>query len=139
MATEFITNDENNIFIDNNSNISYKNVSDFSSIKNIYEFQIEKYIINVKWDDRSEVGTWLSLDNETENGFDIIINIRHKFFTPYQNQPEFLNVINQFAIALILAEKKAKSTTTDPKQLIDPFAIRTYMNQLLNKLSIEKE
>ena len=50
-----------------------------------------------------------------------------------------LFIICIFAIALILAEKKAKSTTTDPKQLIDPFAIRTYMNQLLNKLSIEKE
>lgn len=139
LATEFITNDENNIFVDNNSSESHKNMSDFSSIKNIYEFKIENYIINVKWDDRSEVGTWLSLDNETENGFDIIINIRHKFFTPYQNQPEFLNVINQFAIALILAEKKAKSTTTNPNQFIEPFAIRTYMNQLLNKLSIERE
>lgn len=112
---------------------------DFSNVKDIYEFEIENYNIRVKWDDRSEVGTWLSLDNETEDSFDIIINIRHKFFTPYQNQPEFLNVINQFAIALILAEKKAKSATSNPNQLIDSFAIRTYMNQLLNKLSLDKE
>lgn len=139
LPNELMTEYEKNALINKKSNTSTENTSDFSSIKNIYEFQIENYIINVKWDDRSEIGTWLSLDNETENGFDIIINIRHKFFTPYQNQPEFLNVINQFAIALILAEKKAKSTTTNPKQLIDPFAIRSYMNQLLNKLSIEKE
>ena len=112
---------------------------DFSKINNIFEFKIENYVINVKWDDSSEIGQWLSLDNETENSFDIIINIRHKFFTPYQNQPEFLNVINKFAIALILAEKKAKSTTTDSRQLIQSFVIRSNMNKLLDKLSIESE
>lgn len=113
--------------------------TDFTGVNDIYEFNIENYNIKVKWDDRSEVGPWLSLANETDNSFDIIINIRHRFFTPYQNQPEFLNVINQFAIALILAEKKAKSSTSNPDQLIDAFAIRQYMNQLLSKLSVEKE
>ncbi len=112
---------------------------DFSSVKSIYEFNIENYNIRVKWDDKSETGPWLSLDNESENSFDIIINIRHRFFTPYQNQPEFLNVINPFAIALILAEKKAKSATTNQEQLVDAFAIRSYMNQLLSKLAIEVE
>ena len=113
--------------------------NNFVGVKDIYEFEIDNYNIRVKWDDRSEVGPWLSLDHETDTSFDIVINIRHKFFTPYQNQPEFLNVINQFAIALILAEKKAKSATSDPRQLIDSFAIRIYMNQLLNKLSVDKE
>ena len=123
--------------INNTNNLSTD--KDFSNVKNIYEFEIENYTINVKWDDRSEIGPWLTLDNEQDDRFDIIINIRHKFFTPYQNQPEFLNVINQFAIALILAEKKAKSVTTNPDQYIEPFAIRVYMNQLLNKLANEKE
>ena len=112
---------------------------DFSNVKNIFEFNIEGYDITVKWDDRTEFGPWLSVNNEIDNSFDIIINIRHRFFSPYQNQTEFLNVINQFAIALVLAEKKAKSATADPNQRIDAFAIRTYMNKLLNNLALERE
>ena len=143
-----IVKDDKTLFDDNKTESKTKDKNnqdinvpsqDFTNVKNVYEFEIDNYNIRVKWDDRSEVGPWLSLDNETESSFDIIINIRHKFFTPYQNQPEFLNVINQFAIALILAEKKAKSATSNPNQLIDSFAIRTYMNQLLNKLSLDKE
>ena len=130
-----ITKDDKPLFDDNtlindttaasdNTNVTSitEKKQDFSNVKNIYEFEVDEYKIRVKWDDRSEIGTWLSLDNETENSFDIIINIRHKFFTPYQNQPEFLNVINQFAIALILAEKKAKSATSNNNQLIEAFA-----------------
>lgn len=134
---EVVSRNPQSIFTDLKLDINQND--NFENVKGIFEFEIENYTITVKWDDRSEIGPWLSLDNEKDNSFDIIINIRHKFFTPYQNQPEFLTVINQFAIALVLAEKKAKSVTSNPEQYIEPYAIRTYMNQLLTKLSIEKE
>jgi hypothetical protein len=131
--------ESNDINYSSNLNVEQRKIDDFSLVKNVYEFDVENYSINVKWDDRSELGYWLSVDNETDKGFDLIINIRHRFFTPYQNQPEFLNVINQFAIALVLSEKKARSSSSNANGLIEPFAIRTYMNQLLEKLAIEKE
>lgn len=116
----------------------------FDTVSEIYQFSVENYRINVKWDDRSEIGTWLSIANEEKNPdgtyqFDIIINIRHKFFTPYQNQPEFLTLINKMAIALVLSEKKAKSATSNPDQLIEAFEIRTHMNNILNRLATDEE
>ena len=140
----FDLKDEKISKLDDNKNDNQAK-QNFDNIKYIYEFNVENYCIKVKWDDRSEVGPWISTSSEQVNKenntitFDLIINIRHKFFTPYQNQPDFLNVINQFAIALVLAEKQAKSSTPNKDQLIEPFAIRTYMNQLLNKLAIDEE
>lgn len=114
---------------------------EISSIENRYQFSVDDYIINVKWDDRDEFGPWLSLGNNDSNSseFDIIINIRHKFFTPYLNDPEFVKLINQFAIALILAEKQSRKSTADQNQKIDPWAIRSNMNNLLTKLANIKE
>jgi hypothetical protein len=110
-----------------------------SSIREIYNFSVSGYNINVKWDDTNEVGQWVTLNDKGNNEFDITINIRHNFFTPYQNDPEFIELINEFAIALILAEKQAKKSTTDTNQLIEASSIRMYMNKILSQLASIKE
>lgn len=113
-------------------------LEEIKNIKDVYQFKVDEYVINVRWDDRDECSPWITLtDNTSQNYIDIIINIRHKFFTPYQNEPEFVKLINQFAIALVLAEKQAKRSTTDSK--IDPWAIRINMNKLLTDLANSKE
>lgn len=100
----------------------------------IYTFEVENYAINVKWNDDDEYGTWLIVEDR-ESEIDVMLNIRHKFFVPFIHQIEFLTLINQFAVAMVIAEKKAKSITTDENKKIDPWAIRIQMNKLLEVLA----
>lgn len=109
-------------------------------LKNIYEFDVLDYHVNVKWDDSDENGSWLTLEQgDSAYDFSIVINIRHKFFTPYQNDSDFVELINQFAIALILAEKEARKASSDINMKIDSWAIRSNMNKLLTDLANIKE
>ena len=124
------------INVDENKVLSSEEIS---KIEDRYQFSIDDYKINVKWDDHDEYGPWLTLEDNNSNEFSIIINIRHNFFTPYLNDYEFVKLINQFAIALVIAEKQARKSTTDSNQKIDPWAIRVNMNKLLIQLANAKE
>ena len=56
-------------------------------------------------------------------------NIRHPFFKPYINDPQFLELMQQFTFALALSEIEAKRGSTEGKVL--PSAVRTKMNDTL--------
>lgn len=104
-----------------------------------YVFNYDKYSIEIKWDDTSEDGPWLVTTKLNNDNFGITINIRHNFFVPFINDTEFIKVINQLAIALVLAEKEAMESTTDPNQRIEHWAIRSNMNEILSILATMKE
>ena len=71
---------------------------------------------------------WLNI---TKSGDEYIIewNIRHMFFKPYIDDPNFLTIMEQFAFALALSEIEAMRLSVDGK--IDPSSIRMKMNDTL--------
>ncbi len=56
-------------------------------------------------------------------------NIRHPFFKPYIDDPQFLELMQQFTFALALSEIEAKRGSVEGKVL--PSAVRTKMNETL--------
>nr|MBP3259203.1 ATP-binding protein [Bacilli bacterium] len=103
----------------------------------IQTIEIDQYKFRVKWSDENELAPWLTIKEYHDefggltNEIDVIINICHKFFVPYINKTDFLPLINKFALALIVAEKRAKSISTDGDLKIDPESIRNQMNRCL--------
>ena len=110
----------------------------------IAPIDIDGYHFRVKWSDENELAPWLTIkEYHDEFGaltkdIDVIINVCHKFFVPYINKPDFLAVINKFALALIVAEKRAKSISTDGDLKIDPESIRNQMNRCLSEIAVKE-
>ena len=88
----------------------------------------EKYIFNFLLKNNDPDARWLNI---LTKGDEYIIewNIRHPFFKPYIDDPNFLELMQQFTFALALAEIEARNTSVDGK--VPPAAIRTKMNEAL--------
>lgn len=145
-----IDDNKNNLIDDSNVDVcsSTSSVNSFvlssSEVQKSIEMQvveIDGYKFNMKWTDENELAPWLTIkEYHDEYGaltkeIDVIINICHKFFVPYINKPDFLTLINKFALSLIIAEKRAKSIATDGDLKIDPESIRNQMNRCLSEIA----
>ena len=58
--------------------------------------------------------------------------MRHPFFKPYIDDPEFLKIMEHFTFALALSEIEARVTSVDGKT--DPGVIRMKMNDTLRSV-----
>ena len=73
---------------------------------------------------------WLVITPKNgENEYDVEWNIRHPFFKPYIDEPDFLSVMEQFVFALALAEIESIHTSIDG--MIAASSIRMKMNDFL--------
>ena len=88
----------------------------------------EQYVFNFILNKNDPDARWLNI---TKSGDEYIIewNIRHMFFKPYIDDPNFLTIMEQFAFALALSEIEAMRLSVDGK--IDPSSIRMKMNDTL--------
>ena len=88
----------------------------------------EEYIFNFILKKNDPDSRWLNI---TKSGEEYIIewNIRHMFFKPYIDDPNFLTIMEQFTFALALSEIEAIRLSVDGK--IDPSSIRMKMNDTL--------
>jgi hypothetical protein len=64
---------------------------------------------------------------------DIYLNMSHPFFAAYLEEPDFLELIMQFVVALALSEKMARLSSTNG--LVDPGTIRINMNRILRRVA----
>lgn len=82
---------------------------------------------------------WLRVTKEDSTGpeesYLIDWNIRHPFFKPFIDEPDFLNIMQKFVFAMALAEVEA--TALSPDEKISPYEIRLKMNDFLKKLAKE--
>ncbi len=110
----------------------------------MYNFQADGYNFTVMWTDENELAPWLTIkEHHDEFGnltkdIDVIINVCHKFFVPYINKPDFLMLVNKLALAMIIAEKRAKSISTSDDLKIDPESIRNQMNRCLAEIAAKE-
>lgn len=134
-----------------NNNVLNVNVSEIlvkeDVIQNAVDIQtisIDDYVFKIKWSDENQLAPWLTIKEYHDeygrltNEIDVVINVCHKFFVPYINKTDFLPLINKFALALIVAEKRAKSISTDSDLKIDPESIRNQMNRCLYEIATKE-
>lgn len=77
---------------------------------------------------------WLIITQKKgENEYDVEWNIRHPFFKPYIDEPDFLSVMEQFVFALALAEIESQHTSIDG--MISAGTIRMKMNDFLKDVA----
>ena len=76
--------------------------------------------------------TWLNIIDGEEEGYNVTLNIKHPFFSPYLSEPDFLEIMEEFSFAFALAEIEARKTATNGQ--IDPGRIRLKMNESLKSV-----
>lgn len=77
---------------------------------------------------------WLVITPKSgENEYDIEWNIRHPFFKPYIDEPDFLSVMEQFVFALALAEIESIHTSVDG--MVSASSVRMKMNDFLKDVA----
>ena len=94
-----------------------------------------EYKFNIRLKKSDPLQSWLVItkENDKENEFNISWNVRHPFFKPYIDEPEFLGVMEQFIFALALAEIESSRISIDGK--IEAHALRMRMNELLKDVA----
>lgn len=75
---------------------------------------------------------WLNITRILENEYQIDWNIRHEFFKPFIDEPDFLSVLEQFVFAIALTEIEVLHMSTD--NMIEVSALRMKMNDILKQL-----
>lgn len=87
------------------------------------------YIFNYILKKNDADARWLNITQIQEGEYKIEWNIRHPFFKPYIDDPDFLTIMEQFTFALALSEIESRRTGINGQ--IDPSVIRMKMNETL--------
>lgn len=98
---------------------------------------INKCTINVQWA-LENASYWINVDSENEDkDVNIKLNINHPFFKPFSEKEDFKEVLERFAVAFALAEKRVQNNA-NPEGFISPNAFRTHINNYLKKLTSDE-
>lgn len=92
-----------------------------------------EYKFNIFLKNNDPMHSWLSITPVGENEYNISWNIRHPFFKPFIDEPEFLSVMEQFVFALALAEIESISISTDGNVPVS--TLRMKMNDMLKEVA----
>ncbi len=86
-------------------------------------------VFKIYWQGAISDASWMSVEYPSESEILVYLNSKHPFFEKYLGNSEMLELIQKFILALALAEKIARMTSSDGK--IDPGDFRNYMNRVL--------
>lgn len=75
---------------------------------------------------------WLNISRIDSTEYQIDWNIRHAFFKPYIDEPEFLALMEQFIFAMAITEIEVMQTSED--NMVEISAVRMKMNDILKEL-----
>lgn len=105
-----------------------------SSAKKIaFTTAMGSYVFNLVLKKNDPGQNWLTIASRENDEYDIEWNIRHPFFKPYIDEPDFLTVMEQFVFALALAEIESQKTGLDG--MVMASSIRMKMNDLLKEVA----
>lgn len=99
-----------------------------------YQFKYKgiDYLFHIIFDVTDPTLDWLLVEENSENEFTLLINMKHPFFKPLIEKREFLPIMTRMSIALVLAE--IESLTLSPDGRIEPCDIRLKMNEILENV-----
>lgn len=112
---------ENNIMIEGSS-----------GKKITFEMEGQEYKFNLFLLIDDPKKNWLNISRTSNNEYQIDWNIRHAFFKPYIDEPEFLSIMEQFVFAMALTEIEVMQMSED--NMIEVSAVRMKMNDILKEL-----
>ncbi len=92
----------------------------------------QTYVFNLILLKEDPQKNWLNITHISENEYQIDWNIRHDFFKPYIDEPDFLSIMEKFVFAMALTEIEVLQMSTD--NMIEVSAVRMKMNDILKKL-----
>ena len=93
----------------------------------------EVWLFRLHWQDQLSDAHWMQMSAARENEIDVFLNMAHPFFAPYLSDKDLLELLQKFVLALALAERMARETSTNG--LINPSDIRMHMNKVLRRAS----
>ena len=93
------------------------------------ELQAKVWLFRLFWQNQLSQAPWMSLEFPQENEIHIFLNSNHPFFEPYLDNIEMVALIQKLVISLALAEKMARTVSSNNK--IDAADFRNYMNWVL--------
>lgn len=147
-----IDDEESNSYEENDDSVSEEDNSDVQQYVNDFiEVETEEKIVGtnrnytipisdvkkldfvVKWATGNN-DYWIEYENYESDKYDVTINIEHPFFMPFSKEEDFKKVLEKFALAFILSERKAK-TISNYEGYIPSNVIKNYMNKYLQKLA----
>lgn len=91
------------------------------------------WTIRLHWQDQLIDVHWMQIGYPQDDVIEIYLNTAHPFFIPYLGQAGMVELLQKLVIALALAEKMARMTSTTG--LVDPAAFRNYMNKVLRRIA----
>lgn len=91
------------------------------------------YVFNLFMKKNDPTQNWLTIAAKENSVYDVEWNIRHPFFKPYIDEPDFLIVMEQFIFALALAEIESQKTSV--AGMVTSSSIRLKMNDLLKEVA----
>lgn len=100
------------------------------SLDVISEFQLQDIKYKLFWDDRKN-SSWISVNTSPldQNIKEIIVNVTHPYFIPFNENPEFVKMMNILIVSLVHSIDKIEKTQQSVQK------VRLYMNELLQILS----
>lgn len=89
------------------------------------------WIFRLHWQDQLSDAHWMQVSYPQDHEIDIFLNMAHPFIAPYIEKKELLELLQKFVLALALAEKMARQTSSNG--LVAPGDFRMYMNKVLRR------
>lgn len=97
-----------------------------------FEMDGQEYIFNLYLLTDDPKKNWLNISKMPNGEYQIDWNIRHAFFKPYIDEPEFLAIMEQFVFAMALTEIEVMQLSED--NMVEVSAVRMKMNDILKEL-----
>jgi hypothetical protein len=102
-----------------------------------FTYKGSDYSFLVQYDITNPSNPWLIVTQKDAKNYSLILNMKHKFFFPFLENGDFMNLITEFVISMVLSEIEASSYYPDGR--IDIGDVRTIMNTLLEKMAEAKK
>lgn len=93
------------------------------------QLQNNPWIFKLFWQNQLSDANWMSVEFPQENEIHIFLNADHPFFDPYLKNVEMVSLIQKFVMSLALAEKMARSISSNNQ--VEASDFRNYMNWVL--------
>ncbi len=97
-----------------------------------FDMSGEKYTLKLLLEKNDSQKNWLNITKTSVNEYQVDWNIRHPFFKPYIDEPDFLLIMEKFVFAMALTEIEVTQTSIDG--MITASGVRMKMNDILKDI-----
>lgn len=103
----------------------------------VYKLRLDQtiWVFKLYWKNHKVNEHWMGIQYPKNDEIEVLLNTAHPFISPYLQNTNNLELIQKFVIALALAEKMARLTSSSQDSYVDPADFRIIMNKILKRIS----